>query len=122
MSSENQEKPKLDSNFPFVVKYAAQVSVQVIDFMTKDRQQGPRKLVALNPATGEAYVIAHDLDALPKLSPEEANAVVEWQKMLHQKGALLGGNIVINPETGEIGQGRPPGPMPHGVGRQIIGG
>ena len=117
-----QEKPadtlqpaEEDGGFPFRVKYVSPVEFKLVDFVTKEGNlQGPRRLVAFL-VTGEAVVIVPDIQALPHLPPEEIKAIHEWEAMLQEKARLLGGNITIDPATGEVKAA----PMPPGMSNML---
>jgi hypothetical protein len=109
-NANDTQKPIVESSdFPFRVKYVAPVEIKLLDFVSKEGNvQGPRKLVAFFP-TGEAFVIVPDAQALTPLTQDEIQSANEWNKALHEKARLLGGNIVIDPATGEVKAGPMPG-------------
>jgi len=112
-----QGPPVEPSDFPFKVKYVAPVEIKLVDFVSKEGNvQGPRKLVAFLP-TGEAFVIVPDAQALTQLSQEEMQVMGDWEKMLHEKARLLGGNIIIDPATGDVKAA----PMPPGMSSMLGG-
>jgi hypothetical protein len=114
---DTQAHPAETNNFPFKVKYVAPVEIKLVDFVSKEGNvQGPRKLVAFLP-TGEAMVIVPDARALTQLSQDEVKSMHDWENMLHEKAKLLGGNIIIDPATGEVKAA----PMPPGMSNMLGG-
>lgn len=112
-----QGPPNEAGDFPFKVKYVAPVEIKLVDFVAKEgKAQGPRKIVAFLP-TGEAFVIVPDARALTPLTEEEMASMHAWEKMLQEKAQLLGGNIIIDPATGEVKAA----PMPPGMSSMLGG-
>lgn len=107
MSSETnvpQNQPETASSeaFPYRVKTMYPAELHVVDFVTKEGNlQGPRKLILVLP-TGERLVMSPDVSGLPPLTQEELQSMDTWQEELRKKAQLLGGNIVINPVTGDV--------------------